>query len=142
MKPATPRNFGFDCFMINSEGGRQPEFKKAACSSTRRYADKERVVKRTPIHSRPWGDEPNATAYDLKQLAFAVLLFELVIAALTVATRAFFGVRTAVWVGLVIGAFVLVAFAVISLFGIFTHTIATFLARRASRARRDPQDGA
>lgn len=94
-------------------------------------------MKRTPTQSKSWGNEPSATAYDLKQLAFAVLLFELVIAALAVATRVFFGVRTAVWVGLSIGAFVLMAFAVISLFGLFTHAIAAFLARRESRDRGD-----
>lgn len=77
--------------------------------------------------------EASATSYDLKQLAFAVLLFELVIAALTIATRAFFGVRTAVWVGVGIGILVLLAFALIALFGVFTHTVATFLARREKR---------
>jgi hypothetical protein len=84
-----------------------------------------------------WGTGPSATSYDLKQLAFAVLLFELVIAALTVATRAFFGVRTAVWVGLGIGTLVLVAFALAMLFGVLTHTVAAFLARGETRARRD-----
>ena len=81
--------------------------------------------------------EPSATFYDLKQLAFAVLLFELVIAALTIATRAFFGVRTAVWVGVGIGTLVFLAFVFIVLFGVLTHTVASFLARRATRARRD-----
>ena len=45
--------------------------------------------------SADWGKEPNATAYDLRQLAFAVLLFEVVVAALAFATRFFFGVKTA-----------------------------------------------
>jgi hypothetical protein len=80
---------------------------------------------------------PSPTSYELKQLAFAVLLFELVIAALTIATRAFFGIRTAVWVGVGIGVLVLVAFALIVLFGAFTHIVAGFLARRETRARRD-----
>jgi hypothetical protein len=96
--------------------------------------------------SRPPQNEPlqltSATWYDLKQLAFAVLLFELVIAALTLATRAFFGVRTAVWVGLGIGTLVLVAFALISLLGIVTHAVAAFLARREMRSRRDREDAA
>lgn len=61
--------------------------------------------------------EPSATSYELKQLAFAVLLSELVIAALTIATRAFFGVRPAVWVGVGIGILVFLAFALIALFG-------------------------
>ena len=74
--------------------------------------------------------EPSATSDDLKQLALALLLFELVIAALTIATRAFFGVRTAVWVGVGIGILVFLTFALIVLFGIFTHTLAAFLARR------------
>jgi hypothetical protein len=87
-------------------------------------------LQRTPTQQPEWDTRPNATVYDLKQLAFAVFLFELVIAALTVATRAFFGVRTAVWVGLGIGVVVLVAFVLITLFGIFTHAIAAFLARR------------
>ena len=94
-------------------------------------------MKRTPTDSNTWGNEPNATAYDLKQLAFAVLLFELVVAALAFATRAFFGVRTALWVGLGIGALVLVAFALISLFGVLVHTVAAVFARRGTRARRD-----
>ena len=81
-----------------------------------------------------WGREPNPTWYDLKQLAFAVLLFELVIAALAVATRAFFGVRTAIWVGLGIGAVVLAAFVLITLIGVLTHATAAFLARRADRS--------
>ena len=84
-----------------------------------------------------WDTRPNATVYDLKQLAFAVFLFELVIAALTVATRAFFGIRTAVWVGLGIGVVVLVAFVLITLFGILTHTLAAYLARRETRVPRD-----
>ena len=83
-----------------------------------------------------WGKEPNATAYDLKQLAFAVLLFELVVAALAFATRFFFGVKTALWVGLRIGALVLVAFALISIFGVLAHSVAALLARRETRARR------
>lgn len=87
--------------------------------------------------SPDWGKEPNATAYDLKQLAFAVLLFELVVAALAFATRFFFGVKTALWVGLGIGALVLVAFALISLFGVVVHSIAAFLARRETSGRRD-----
>jgi hypothetical protein len=95
------------------------------------------LVQRTPTQEPEWDTRPNATVYDLKQLAFAVLLFELVIAALTVATRAFFGIRTALWVGLGIGVVVLVAFVLITLFGIFTHTLAAFLARRETRARRD-----
>jgi hypothetical protein len=81
---------------------------------------------------------PNATVHDLKQLAFALLLFELVIAALAVATRTFFGVHTALWVGLGIGFVVLVAFALITLFGVLTHAVAGFVARRATRARRVP----
>lgn len=84
-----------------------------------------------------WEHEPNATAYDLKQLAFAVFLFELVVAGLAFATRAFFGIRTALWVGLGIGALVLAAFIAISLFGVLTHTLATWLARRETRGRRD-----
>jgi hypothetical protein len=94
-------------------------------------------LQRTPTQQPHWDTRPNATVYDLKQLAFAVLLFELVIAALTVATRAFFGIRTAVWVGLGIGVVVLVAFVLITLFGVVTHTVTAFLARRETRARRD-----
>lgn len=94
-------------------------------------------MQRTPTQQPERDRPPNATVYDLKQLAFAVLLFELVIAALTVATRAFFGIRTAMWVGLGIGVVVLVAFVLITLFGIFTHTLAAFLARRETRPRRD-----
>jgi hypothetical protein len=100
-------------------------------------ADRRAQLRRTPTDSKTWGHEPNATAYDLKQLAFAVLLFELVVVALAFATRAFFGVRTALRVGLGIGALVLVAFALISLFGVLTHTLAAFLARRETRERRD-----
>ena len=81
--------------------------------------------------SGSWGREPNPTWYDLKQLAFTVLLFELVIAALAVATRAFFGVRTAIWVGFGIGVVVLAAFVLITVVGILTHATAAFLARRA-----------
>ena len=100
------------------------------------------LLQRTPTQ-QPSGDtRPNATVYDLKQLAFAVLLFELVIAGLTVATRAFFGIRTAVWVGLGIGGVVLVAFVLITLLGIFTYAIAGFFARREARARRDRSDAA
>jgi hypothetical protein len=84
-----------------------------------------------------WGREPNATWYDLKQLAFAVVLFELVIAALAFATRAFFGARTALWVGLGIGIIVLVAFALIVAFGVLTHALGAFLARRATGGHRD-----
>jgi hypothetical protein len=93
-------------------------------------------LKKTAAKSQDWGTEPNATWYDLKQLAFAVLLFELVVAALAVATRAFFGLGTALWVGLGIGTLVLVAFVLISVVGILTHTIAAFLARRETRRRR------
>jgi hypothetical protein len=100
------------------------------------------ILKKTPTQRPEWDTGPSATAYDLKQLAFAVFLFELVIAALTLATRAFFGVRTAVWVGLGLGTLVLVAFALISLFGILTHTVAAFLARRETRSRRDREDAA
>ena len=92
---------------------------------------------RTPTQQPERDTRPNATVYDVKQLAFAVLLFELVIAALTVATRAFFGIRTAVWVGLGIGVVVLVAFVLITLFGILTHTLAAYLARRETRVPRD-----
>ena len=91
----------------------------------------------TPTQSPSWGREPNATAYDLKQLAFAVFLFELVVAGLAFATRAFFGVRTALWVGLGIGALVLAAFIGITLFSVLTHNLATWLSRRETRARRD-----
>ena len=94
-------------------------------------------MKNTPTQHPDWDTAPTATSYELKQLAFAVLLFELVIAALTVATRAFFGVRTAVWVGLGIGTLVFVAFALIALFGVLTHAVAAFLARRETRSRRD-----
>jgi hypothetical protein len=99
-------------------------------------------LRTTPTQSRTWGREPNATAYDLKQLAFAVFLFELVVAALAFATRAFFGVRTALWVGLGIGALVLAAFIAISLFGVLMHTLATWLARHETRARRNRSAGA
>jgi hypothetical protein len=92
---------------------------------------------RTPTPQSEWDTRPNATVYDLKQLAFAVFLFELVIAALTVATHAFFGIRTAVWVGLGIGLVVLVAFVLITLLGVFTHVVAAFFARRETRTRRD-----
>jgi hypothetical protein len=94
-------------------------------------------MKRTPTQHPHWDAGPSATSYDLRQLAFAVLLFELVIAALTIATRAFFGVRTAVWVGFGIGVLVLVAFALIALFSALTYAVAAFLARREARARRD-----
>ena len=94
-------------------------------------------LKKTPATAQDWGTEPNATWYDLKQLGFAVLLFEIVIAALAVATRAFFGVRTAVWVGLGIGILVLVAFVLISVVGILSHTVAALLARRETRRTRD-----
>ena len=97
---------------------------------------------RTPARQSEGDTRPNATVYDLKQLAFAVFLFELVIAALTVATRAFFGIRTAVWVGLGIGIVVLVAFVLITLFGVFTHAVAAFFAWRESRTRRDRHGGA
>ena len=93
-------------------------------------------MKSTPTQHAHWDAGPSATLYDLRQLAFAVLLFELVIAALTIATRAFFGVRTAVWVGFGIGVLVLVAFALIALLGALTHTVAGFLARREARARK------
>jgi hypothetical protein len=95
------------------------------------------LLRRTPTQQPHWDTRPNATLYDLKQLAFAVLLFELVIAALTVATRGFFGIRTALWVGLGIGIVVLIAFALIAVLGVFTHTLTAFLARRETRARRD-----
>jgi hypothetical protein len=100
-------------------------------------------LRKTPRETNDWGSEPNATWYDLKQLAFAVLLFELVVAALALATRAFFGVRTALWVGLGIGALVLVAFALISVLGVITHSVATFLARsetRRSKGRELPRN--
>jgi hypothetical protein len=87
------------------------------------------------MKSHPWGNEPNATSYDLKQLAFAVVLFELVVAALAFATRAFFGARTALWVGLGIGGLVLVTFALITTFGVLTHVLATFLSRREAQHR-------
>ena len=64
------------------------------------------LMKRTPTQHPHWDAGRSATFYDLRQLAFAVLLFELVIAALTIATRACFGVRTAVWVGFGIGVLV------------------------------------
>jgi hypothetical protein len=93
-------------------------------------------VTKTPTQHDDAYTGPSATSYDLKQLAFAVLLFELVVAALTVATRAYFGVRTAVWVGLGIGILVLLAFALIALFGVLTHTVAAFLARRERDGNR------
>jgi hypothetical protein len=96
-------------------------------------------VKKTPTGSENWGAEPNATWQDLKQLAFAVLLLELVVAALALATRTFFGVRTALWVGFGIGALVLVAFALISIVGVLSHTVAAFLARREIRRPRDSE---
>ena len=95
------------------------------------------LLQRTPTQEPEWDTRPNATVYDLKQLAFAVFLLELAIATLTVATRAFFGIRTAVWVGLGIGAVVLVTFVLITLFGVFTHTVSAFLAQRETRGRRD-----
>ena len=70
------------------------------------------MLQRTPTQQPDEDTRPNATVYDLKHLAFAVGLFELVVAGLAVATRAFFGVRTAVWVGIGIGVLVLVAFVV------------------------------
>jgi hypothetical protein len=94
-------------------------------------------LKKTPTQHPDWDTGPSATSYDLKQLAFAVLLFELVIAALALGTHAFFGIRTALWVGLGIGTLVLVAFALISLFGLLTHTVVAFLAWRETRARED-----
>jgi len=97
------------------------------------------LLQRTPAQQSEWDTRPNATVYDLKQLAFAVFLFELVIAALTVATRAFFGMRTAVWVGLGIGLIVFVAFVLITLLGVFTHAVVAFFARRQTRTRRDRQ---
>jgi hypothetical protein len=104
----------------------------------RRSADTEHsFFEEAPTKSNDWGTEPNATWYDLKQLGFAVLLFELVVAALAYATRVFFGVRTALWVGFGIGTLVLVAFVLIALFGVFTHTIAAFLARREMRRRQN-----
>lgn len=93
-------------------------------------------MKKTPTETSDWGSEPNATWYDLKQLAFAVLLFELVVAALALATRAFFGVHTALWVGFGIGTLVLFAFALISVVGVLTHTVSALLARREQRRRR------
>lgn len=93
-------------------------------------------MKRTPAKSEEPGTEPNATWYDVKQLGFAVLLFELVVAALAVATRTFFGVRTALWVGLGIGAVVLLAFVFISVLGLLTHTVGDVLARRETRRHR------
>jgi nitrate reductase gamma subunit len=93
--------------------------------------------RQTSSHSNAWGTEPNATWYDLKQLAFAVFLFELVIAALALATRAFFGIRTALWVGLGIGTLVLVAFALVSAVGVLTSIAAAMLARRETRRGRD-----
>ena len=95
------------------------------------------LFQKTRTQQSEWDTRPNATVYDLKQLAFAVLLFELVIAALTVATRAFFGIRTAVWVGVAIGLVVLVAFVLITLFGVLTHAVAAFFTRRETRTRRD-----
>jgi hypothetical protein len=80
-----------------------------------------------------WGTAPSATWYDLRQLAFALVLFELVIAALAIGTRAFFGVGVALWVGIGIGALVLAAFVLVSLFGALSHTIANFMARRGRR---------
>ena len=77
-----------------------------------------------------WGTEPNATWYDLKQLVFALVLFELVVAALAIGTRAFFGVGIALWVGLGIGALVLAAFVLVTLFGVLTHAVAAYLVRR------------
>ena len=94
-------------------------------------------MNRTPTQQPLWDEGPSPTSYELRQLAFAVLLFELVIAALTIATRAFFGVQTAVWVGLGIGLLVLAAFALVLLFGGFAHIVAAFLARRETRARGD-----
>jgi hypothetical protein len=84
-----------------------------------------------------WGSEPNATWYDLKQLAFAVVLFELVVAALAFATRAFFGARTALWIGLGIGTVVLLAFVLIVAFSVLSHTVATFLGSREKGQRRE-----
>ena len=95
------------------------------------------LLQRTPTQAPERDTRPNATVYDLKQLAFAVLLFEFVVAALAVATRAFFGIRTAVWVGLGIGVVILVAFLLITLVGIVTHTLSALLARRETRPRRD-----
>jgi hypothetical protein len=80
-----------------------------------------------------WGTQPSATWYDLRQLAYALVLFELVIAALAIGTRAFFGVGIALWVGVGIGALVLAAFVLVSLFGVLSHTIARFMARRTRR---------
>ena len=93
-------------------------------------------MKKTPAETSGWGAEPNATWYDLKQLAFAVLLFELVVAGLALATRFFFGVRTALWVGFGIGTLVLLAFALISIVGVVTHAVAGFLSRRETRRRK------
>jgi hypothetical protein len=92
---------------------------------------------RTPAQFQSGDTRPNATWYDLEQLAFAVVLFELVIAALAVATRAFFGVRTAIWVGLGIGALVFLGFVLISLLGVLIHSVASLLARREARYQRD-----
>ena len=94
-------------------------------------------MRKTPTDGENWGAEPNATWQDLKQLAFAVFLLELVVAALALATRTFFGARTALWVGFGIGALVLVAFALISIVGVLIHSVAAFLARREMRRPRD-----
>jgi hypothetical protein len=86
-------------------------------------------------------DEPDPTRQDLKQLGFAVFLFEFVILGLALGTRAFFGTQTALWVGLGLGAFILAAFALITAASLLVAGVAGVLARRASSQRKDRAPG-
>jgi hypothetical protein len=77
--------------------------------------------------------EPNPTLQDLKRLLWAVALIELVIAGLALLTRAYFGARLAMFVGLGIGGLVLAAFVLVVGFSLGATAVEELVGRRARR---------
>jgi hypothetical protein len=81
--------------------------------------------------------ERNATLADLGHLAWAVLLFELVVAGLAHWARGFLGPGVALWVGLGLGALVLAAFLLITGASLIASHVAGFLEQRRRDRDRD-----
>jgi hypothetical protein len=81
----------------------------------------------------PMGREPNPTLEDLKRLAWAVGLIELIVVGLAVLTREFFGLRLAALVALGLGALILAAFVLVVAFSLGAATLEEYLGRRARR---------
>jgi len=81
----------------------------------------------------PSRHEANATVQDLKRLAWAVGLIELVIGGLAFLARAFFGARLAIFVGFGLGGLVLAAFGLVVAFSLGATTLEEYLGRRDRR---------